>query len=255
MTSSQTWNPELYQARHSFVWDYGRDLVGMLAPKKNERILDIGCGTGNLTAEIAALCGEITGVDSSPQMIEQARLNYPQIDFQLIDVRELPFEALYDALFSNAALHWIRDAECAANAMVRALKPRGRMVLEFGGKGNIAIVLDAAYRALEFAGVEAPERLNCWYFPSVDEYTSVLEQSGMRVTHAALFDRLTVLDGGPEGMSNWIRVFGGMFLKAVAADKHAAFFDKLNEYAAPALRREDVWSADYRRLRIAAIRQ
>ena len=252
---TQTWNPELYETRHSFVWEYGRDLVGLLTPQKHEFVLDAGCGTGNLTAEIARLCGNITGVDSSPQMIEQARLNYPQIDFQLIDVRELPFEARYDAVFSNAMLHWVRDAQLAANAMSRALKSSGRMVLEFGGKGNIAAVLDATYSALEFVGIDAPKRLNRWYFPSVDEYTSVLEQAGMRVTHAALFDRLTVLDGGPEGMSNWIRVFGGMFLKAVAADKHAVFFDKLNEYAAPALNHDGIWSADYRRIRIAAIRQ
>ena len=252
MTLTQNWNPELYQTRHSFVWEYGRDLLGLLAPQKHERILDVGCGTGNLTSEMAALCGEVTGADSSPQMIEQARLNYPHIDFQMADVRELHFEGEYDAVFSNAMLHWVRDAERAAASMSRALKPAGRMALEFGGKGNIAAVLDATYRALEFAGVDAPERLNYWYFPSVDDYTSVLEQAGMRVTYAALFDRLTVLDGGADGMTNWIRVFGGMFLKAVSPENLATFYEKLNEYAAPALLRDGVWRADYRRLRVAA---
>ncbi len=251
----QTWNPELYQTRHSFVWEYGRDLLGLLAPQKYDRILDVGCGTGNLTSEIAALCGHVTGVDASPQMIEQARLNYPQIDFRLADVRELPFEGEYDAVFSNAVLHWVRDAAPAASAICRALKPAGRMVVEFGGKGNIAAVLDATYRALEFVGVESPERLNCWYFPSVDEYTAVLEAAGMRVTYAALFDRPTALDGGAEGMTNWIRVFGGMFLSAVAPEKHETFFEKLNDYSAPELLCDGVWRADYRRLRVVAVKR
>lgn len=248
----QTWNPELYQTRHSFVWEYGRDLLGLLAPQDHERILDAGCGTGNLTSEIANLCKVVTGVDSSPQMIERARLNYPHIEFRLADVRELPFEAEFDAVFSNAVLHWIRDAQAAASAMSRALKPSGRMVVEFGGKGNISDLLAAAYRALEFVGVDSPEHLNCWYFPSVDEYTSVLEAAGLRVTYAALFDRPTLLDGGAEGMANWIRVFGGMFLSAVPPENQSAFFEKLNEFAAPALLRDGAWHADYRRLRIGA---
>jgi trans-aconitate methyltransferase len=251
----QTWNPELYQTCHSFVWEYGRDLLGLLAPQKHESILDVGCGTGNLTAEIAALSGKVTGVDSSQQMIDRARLNYPHLDFRLAEVQKLTFEAEYDAIFSNAVLHWVRDAEPAAQAMSHALKPAGRMVVEFGGKGNIAAVLEATYRALELVGVDSPELLNCWYFPSVDEYTSVLEGAGMRVSYAALFDRPTVLDGGLVGMTNWIRVFGGMFLSAVSPEKHETFFEKLNEYAAPSLLCDGVWQADYRRLRVAAIKR
>ena len=251
---AQSWNPELYQTRHSFVWEYGRDLVGLLAPRADERILDVGCGTGNLTAEIAGHCGRIVGVDSSPQMIEQARRNFPLLEFQLADVCTLPFHAEFDAIFSNAVLHWVRDAGRAAASMTLALKPGGRMVLEFGGKGNVAALLDATYRALEFVGVANGERCNAWYFPSVDEYTAVLEGAGMRVTYAALFDRSTVLDGGAEGMSNWIRVFGGMFLNAVSQDSRPDFLRKLNELAAPALLQDGVWRADYRRLRVAAVK-
>jgi len=250
--STQAWNSELYQSRHSFVWEYGRELLGMLGARAGERILDVGCGTGNLTAEIARAGAAVVGVDSSAAMIGQARKNFPELAFDVADVCALPFVAEFDAVFSNAVLHWVPDAHLAAAAMARALKPGGRMVLEFGGKGNVGAVLEAVYRGLEAMGVAKPAALSPWYFPSVDEYTSVLEAAGMHVSYAALFDRMTKLED--DGMSNWIRVFGGVFLNAVEEGRRDEFLRLVNELAAPQLLRDGVWYADYRRLRLVAVK-
>lgn len=103
---AQSWNAALYQSKHSFVWERGRDLVTLLDPKPGERILDVGCGTGQLTAEIARAGAEVTGIDSSPAMIEEARRNFSEIRFAVHDVCTLPFDGVFDGVFSNAALHW-----------------------------------------------------------------------------------------------------------------------------------------------------
>src|SRR5882757_7205875 len=162
---NKDWNADLYQSSHSFVWEYGRDLLGLLAPKSGERILDIGCGTGQLTADIAQTGATTVGVDQSESMIAQARGNFPSLQFEVQNVCGLPYREKFDAVFSNAALHWVKRAEEAAASMSRALKPGGRLVLEMGGRGNVREVLKALSEAL---GSEAEHP---WYFPSIGEYT------------------------------------------------------------------------------------
>src|SRR5579883_3521506 len=154
---SHSWNASLYQARHSFVFEFGKDVLGLLDPQPGERILDVGCGTGQLTAEIARAGAEPFGIDSSAGMIAEARGNFPEIRFEVQDVCEMPFENQFDAVFSNAVLHWVKRAEDAAAAIARALKPGGRFVAEFGGHGNIRRLLDASDRALRALGVQDPE--------------------------------------------------------------------------------------------------
>src|SRR5258708_1506630 len=134
---TREWNPGLYESSHSFVWEYGRDLIGLLAPQPGERILDVGCGTGQLTAEIARSGAHVVGIDSSSRMIEQARGNFPDLRFELQDVCTIEYRAEFDAVFSNAALHWVLRAEDAARAIAQALRPSGRFVAELGGHGNI----------------------------------------------------------------------------------------------------------------------
>jgi trans-aconitate methyltransferase len=135
------WDSSLYDDRHSFVWNKSGDLIDLLAPRAGERILDLGCGTGHLTAEIAARGAEVTGLDSSVSMIAQARQNYPKLKFVLADASEFRFEHPFDAVFSNAALHWMPNAGEVIECVERTLKARGRFVLEMGGKGNIARIV------------------------------------------------------------------------------------------------------------------
>jgi trans-aconitate methyltransferase len=244
------WDAELYDAAHGFVWTFGRELLGMLAPREGERILDVGCGTGHLTAGIAAAGARVLGIDQSPAMIEQARANYPAIEFAVQDARALPYRAEFDAVFSNAVLHWVQPAGDAAAGIARALKPGGRLVVELGGRGNTAALLDCTYRALRELGVERPERGNPWYFPGIAEYAALLERHEIEVRFAALFDRPTPLEEGERGLETWFRMFGSKLTEPLAEEQRADFIRLVAEYAAPHLWKDGQWVADYRRLRI-----
>jgi trans-aconitate 2-methyltransferase len=245
------WNAGLYDASHAFVWEFGRDLLVQLDPKPGERILDIGCGTGHLTAGIAQAGADVLGTDRSEAMIAQARENFPLLKFETVEIAALSYHSEFDAIFSNAVLHWVKPPEAAAARMVRALKPGGRLVFEFGGRGNIRILVEGAYRALRQLGISDPEPLNPWYYPGIAEYSSILERCGIEVTFAHLFDRPTPLQDGERGLEKWFHMFGGRFLEALDEGRRAEFLRLVSEYAAPYLLREGNWSADYRRLRIA----
>lgn len=255
MSQSAAWNPALYQSGHSFVWEYGRDLVRLLAPQPGERILDVGCGTGQLTAEIAQAGAKVIGIDSSASMIEQARSNFPDIDFEIAEATALPYEQEFDAVFSNAVLHWVQDADRAASGIARALKPGGRFVAEFGGKGNVEALLDAAFHALADLGVPEEARRNPWYYPSIGEYAALLERHRLEVAFAALFDRPTPLEKGKSALSDWLTMFCGRLTASLSKDQEPEFQRLVAEYAAPHLLRDGQWVMDYRRLRVVAVRR
>jgi trans-aconitate methyltransferase len=245
------WDPKLYNDRHSFVWQQAAGLLDLLAPQPGEAVLDLGCGTGQLTAQLAAAGAAPLGVDSSPEMIAEARRTYPAITFDVRDARQLDFDGQFDAVFSNATLHWVPEADRVAAGVARALRPGGRFVAEFGGRGNVAAVVAALRAAAErVAGVavESP-----WYFPSVGEYAVLLERHGLEVTFAALFDRPTPLEGA-DGLRRWVEMFGGPYLDRVPPDRRAAFLDAVEAAGRPALSRDGGWVADYRRLRVVAVR-
>jgi trans-aconitate 2-methyltransferase len=244
-----TWDPALYQGKHAFVWRYGQELIGLLAPRQGERILDVGCGPGQLTAQIADAGAEVTGIDNSPAMLAEARKNYPGVRFELVDASRLAYDRQFNAVFSNAALHWVRDAGAAAAGMAQALKPGGRLVVEFGGKGNIRQLRDAISRALKDFRIDAPE--SPWFYPGIGEYAAMLERHGLEVNYASLFDRPTPLEGG---LGDWIAMFRAPVLDAVGPERREAFVSQVEEYAKPALWSDGQWFADYRRLRITARR-
>ncbi len=247
---SSDWNPSLYQSSHAFVWEYGKELVGLLAPKAGERILDIGCGTGQLTAEIARAGAEVVGIDSSPAMIDQARGNFPDLQFEVADVSVIAYREQFDAVFSNAVLHWVREADAAASAIARALKPGGRFVAEFGGRGNTRALLDAVYRSMEELGIAEPEKHNPWFYPAIGEYAALLERHGIEVNFAALFDRPTALEGAERGLANWLGMFCARLTAAVPDEQREKFERLVERHAAPQLWREGKWWIDYRRLRV-----
>ncbi|MBN9519029.1 methyltransferase domain-containing protein [bacterium] len=245
------WNPRLYDDRHAFVWRHGAALIDLLAPRPGEVVLDLGCGTGHLAAQITEAGATVLGVDSSAEMIAEARRAYPALAFEVGDARHLTFDGRFDAVFSNAALHWVTDAGLAAAGIARALKPGGRLVAEFGGRGNVRAILTALRAAAEQVGggvVDPP-----WYFPSVGEYAALLERYGLEVTFAALFDRPTPLDGR-DGLRRWVEMFGGAVLGRVPADRRDEFLARVEDGARPHLDRDGGWVADYRRLRVVAVR-
>jgi len=250
--TKEKWDAGLYDGKHAFVWELAKDLVPLLGPRSGERILDIGCGTGHLTAEIAASRAEVVGVDRSPEMIAEARKKFPELRFEVKDAKELEFAEEFDAVFSNATLHWIKEPERAVAGITRALRPGGRFVAEFGGKGNISGLIAALQRACKQLGMEFSEEMEPWYFPSVAEYAGLLEKHGLEVRQAALFERPTSLEDGESGLRVWMEMFGGAILSAVPEGKREVLLGETEREARGELFREGRWILDYRRLRIVA---
>ena len=245
------WDAALYQAKHAFVWEKARSLAKLLEPLPGERILDLGCGTGQLASEIAAHGAVVIGVDRSPEMIGEARKKFPSLDFLVCDARALPFREEFDAVFSNAALHWVQEADQAVAGIARALKPDGRFVAEFGGKGNIAQLLAALENALTRMGVTGSSS-SPWYYPSIGEYSSLLEKHALEVREAVLFERPTSLEDGERGLASWIMMFCESFYSRVPDRKRADYLREVEDLARPALWKSDHWELDYRRLRLVA---
>ncbi len=246
------WDAELYDARHAFVWEKAKGLVELLAPKPGERILDLGCGTGALTAEIAACGAEVFGIDRSADMIAEARMKFPALRYEVLDARELSFAGEFDAVFSNAVLHWIREPERVIAGVKKALRPGGRFVAEFGGKGNIQRLVDGMERACQAMGISQAVTAATWYCPSIAEYAGLLETYGLEVHHAALFARPTKLEEGEKGLENWIHMFASAFSDSVGPDHLEAWIREVERQSRQDLWKGEYWELDYRRLRIAA---
>lgn len=249
--SSKKWDPDRYRAQHSFVFEYGSSLIDLLDPQPGERILDLGCGTGELTHAIADRVGSsgmVVGIDADANMVAAAQSRFPDVTFRHADATSFTLEEPVDAIFSNAALHWVTNAEQAVTSMSRALKPGGRLMVEFGGKGNVKQIVQAAQGVL---GSDGNTFHNPWYFPSIAEYTSLLEQHGLEVTSAVLYDRPTVLQGA-DGIKNWYRMFGKILLKGTRAEEMEDVLQALEEKLKPFLFDGKTWTADYRRIRIVA---
>ncbi|MEH1846094.1 MAG: methyltransferase domain-containing protein [Nostoc sp.] len=251
---SNNWNTALYEDKHAFVWKYGEDLLKLLNPQPGESILDLGCGTGQLTEKIAQAGAQVMGVDYASAMIEKARQNYPHIRFDVADARNFQVDKPLDAVFSNAVLHWVKQADSAIASIHQALKPGGRFVAEFGGKGNIEAIATALYSALKSIGIPQAQALNPWYYPSIGEYASLLEQQGFDVIHAMLFARPTPLAEGEAGMANWIQMFASSFLTGLSSEQQIQVIRVVEEYLKPTLYQQGTWIADYRRIRIVAIK-
>ncbi|HUR33090.1 MAG TPA: methyltransferase domain-containing protein [Vicinamibacterales bacterium] len=241
------WSPADYQQHAAFVPALGAPVLGWLAPQPGERILDLGCGDGALTQRLIEAGAVVVGVDASPEMVEAARAR--GIDARLADARTLAFDAEFDAVFSNAALHWIREADRVLAGVARALRPGGRFVAEFGGHTNVAAI-DVAIRAV-FAR-HGLAFVSPWYYPTPDEYRRTLEACGFTVREIRLFPRPTPL---PTGMLGWLRAFGIARFDGVPAGLAAQIEAEIVDLLRPSLCDEQgQWTADYVRLQVAAVK-
>lgn len=253
MVQTPVWNAGLYDDKHSFVWKMGAGVLELLAPQSGERILDVGCGTGHLTAQIAAAGASVLGIDRSTEMIRQAKEKYPELRFEVMDAKEISLDQKFDAVFSNATLHWIKEPARVIDGVANLLHPGGRFVAEFGGKGNTAGFLEAVRQAwsdLQLPGY-AP---NPWFYPSIPDYAALLEQRGFEVTYAILFDRPTPLEDGERGLRHWIDMFCASFKENLTAPQSESLLNAIENHARPKLFHSDQWVMDYRRLRIVARR-
>ena len=193
LKSNEGWSPRLYDEKHSFVWRLAGDMIEALQPTTGMRVLDVGCGTGHLTNQIAERGAQVLGIDSSATMIKQAQLQFPTLEFRLQDAHHFENEQPFDAIFSNAALHWIHTPHHVVECLSKALTPKGGLVVEFGGDGNISWLTQAIQNA--YADLQGHQRHHPWYFPSIAEFTTILSEHGLETTHATLTDRPTQLAG------------------------------------------------------------
>jgi trans-aconitate methyltransferase len=251
------WNAELYDQQHDFVFKYGENFLQVLEPKSGEHILDLGCGSGYLTETIRQEGAVVLGVDSSAEMIEKAKQSYPQTDFKVADATNLGYDASFNAVFSNAVLHWIKakDQPKMMDAVFMALKPGGRFVAEMGGKGNVEKMISTLRKLLEQYGYQQQSEMEYLFFPSVGEYTSLLEKAGFTVTYAALFDRPTLLQDQAEGVKKWITMFASDFFIGVKEAYQQVILQELTEELEPHYQRDGEWYADYKRLIFIAIKE
>lgn len=299
----------MYQKKHSFVFEYGASLVDVARPNAGESILDIGCGTGELANQLLNVAAQslkptvasdaedsiedkdksetvVVGVDADQNMISRAQEQYPLIKFLTVDIRsylkeepqrmmeEQSIPKSFDLIFSNAALHWIpgSDMDDVIRTVSQLMKPNGgRIVVEFGGKGNIQTIVTACQDVLrEQYGIK--DFTSPWYFPSIAEFTTILERHGIDVVSAELYDRPTKLSDPVNGMIEWLRMFGQPFIEAaittydigatsetdIAIDRHDKeflFLTAVNERLRSKLYDGTQWIADYRRIRIVGFRR
>ena len=248
------WNSTFYDNSHDFVAKYGEGTLSYLKARHTENILDLGCGTGDLTQKITLSGSTVVGVDSSIEMLERARTKFPNIEFIQMDATELEFKNEFDAIFSNAVLHWVSEKEKAIEGMYAALKKNGRIVLEFGGKGNNEQMLGELRKSFTKRRFNDNAKINYWYYPSIGEYSSALEKKNFRVVHAEHFDRFTPLKG-KQGIKDWfLMFFSDKFFKGIQEIEKEAILDEVQENLTETHFVNGVWHADYKRIRIVAIK-
>jgi len=245
---SSQWNAADYGRNGAFVPALGMPVVSLLAPQKGEHILDLGCGDGVLTLALIDAGALVTAVDASEDMVASARVR--GIEAHVADGQALAFEAQFDAVFSNAALHWMLDGAAVARGVFRALKPGGRFVGEMGGAGNVRAMRIALYQELEARGYALPENDQQWY-PDIGEFSAIYSEAGFTDIEAKLIDRPTPLPAGPAG---WFRTFRTGFMDVLGIPKaeHEEIFEAAAKRLPADLLGEDgVWRADYVRLRFS----
>lgn len=247
--SSQQWDPESYERNARFVSDHGADVVDLLAPKPGERILDLGCGDGALTEKLAASGCAVVGIDASIEQVAGARRR--GLDARVGSAERLDFDGEFDAVFSNAVLHWVRDQDAALDGVRRALKPGGRFVGEFGGAGNIAVIRAGLAQAFMRRGLD-PDAVDPWFFPTPEEYGRLLAAHFFRVRHLRLFPRKTPL---PAAIAEWLETFAQPFLVPFEGEDRRQMVEEIAESVRPELYEPGKgWFADYVRIRFEAFK-
>jgi trans-aconitate methyltransferase len=248
MKPTTSWSPDSYSKNARFVSDLGEPLLRLLEPQPRQRILDLGCGDGALTVKIAAAGAVVVGVDSSLAQIQAARQR--GLNALVMDGYRMGFKRDFDAVFSNAVLHWMKPPERVVEGVSNLLRPGGRFVGEFGGKGNVQIIRAGLHAGLRKRGFD-PWVVDPWYNPSAAEYAALLTQFAFTVEYIELIPRLTQL---PGDILDWLGLFAQPFTNSLEESERDNFLQEVTDAVEPSLRKPDgTWFADYVRLRFKAL--
>lgn len=243
------WDSILYDNKHDFVAEYGKALLEFVPHNPAQSILDLGCGTGTLTAQLSRLGKIAVGVDSSQSMISKAKEQFADITFMVCDALSLPFYQEFDVVFSNAVFHWISDHNALLNSVYKALKPSGLLICEFGAAGNISSIENTFAKACRRLGYEYETKFN---FPTCEDFGKSLKNCGFIIDKIYDYDRPTPLKDGEDGLSNWMKQFFASELSEMPLKAQAAIIQKVEEELKDLLWNGNEWTADYRRLRAVA---
>ena len=244
------WNATDYHINAHFVSALGQEVVELLDPQPHEHILDVGCGDGTLAQFMSKRGAKVRCIDSSPDMLAAAQQK--GIEISVLDAQQLTFEHEFDAVFSNAALHWMLQPDAVLQGIYRALKRPGRFVGELGGKGNLHTIITAIADTLQRRGLHYAD-YDPWYFPTAEEYQTRMEGAGFRVKYIKLFRRPTPL---PTGILGWLQTFAAPFLKDIPTNEQPQFLEEVSTHMAPTLQQSDgSWQADYVRCRFWAVKE
>jgi trans-aconitate methyltransferase len=247
MNQTTSWNPQSYAKNARFVSDLGEPLLQLLEPQPEELILDLGCGDGALTERISDYGCKVIGVDSSLPQLHASKKR--KLQTAVMDGHTLYFKQRFDAVFTNAALHWMKEPENVIASVWLALKSRGRFVGEFGAKGNVETIRSALHAALARRGIN-PAPVDPWYYPSKEEYSHLLSKAGFNLAFIEVIPRLTKL---PGDILSWLQIFAQPFTKAVSEQERSRFLEEVRKELATRLRDgSGSWFADYVRLRFKA---
>lgn len=249
MSDATCWNPERYAKNACFVSALAEPLSELLNPRWGELLLDLGCGDGVLTEKIAGCGGTVYGIDASSAQLKAAKKKGLQV--LVMDGEQLCFKSVFDAVFSNAALHWMKQPEKVASGVWNCLKPGGRFVGEFGGHGNVDKIRSALHGALRSRSIN-PLTVDPWYYPSLEEYSRLLANVGFTVDSIEIIPRPTQL---PGDILDWLEIFAQPFTKSVPEAERGSFLEAIRTELEPELRQPDgTWFADYVRLRFKAVK-
>lgn len=247
--TNQIWNPQEYRKSADFVPKLGEPVIELLEPKAGERILDLGCGTGILMKKLADMGCSVIGTDASPEMVAAAR--ELGVEAFLADAQTLKMDEKFDAIMSNAAIHWMPDHYAVVRRVWNLLKPGGRFAAECGGEGCVRIIREGMKIALIKRGIDYKAR-NPWKYPELGAFSKILENQGFQVKFIARIDRPTPL---PAGLRGWLEVFSASHTEGFSEAEREAFYKEVEDYCRPTLFDEKKGgTADYVRLRFLTVK-
>lgn len=245
------WDAKDYSENFDFVHKYGNDVLELITAQKGKHIVDLGCGNGALSKRLYDMGYDVEGIDASEQMLEIAKEQYPEIKFTLADATKFELENKADCIFSNAVFHWIDDQQALIKNINRQLKINGELVFEFGGKGCAENVHSTLEKLFEKNNLNY---LRAFYFPSISEYSAILEENGFEVRYAVLFDRPT-LQKGKNGVIDWINMFDKKPFENVSKELGESIKAEAQALLEEKLHKNDGWYIDYVRIRMRAVKK